>query len=865
MSHLRYLFGEVVVADKPLSVKDAEEICRRASLARSRMNSYPNDKVLALLGRVQKLWADKNSNYRRRAMDKLPELTGFSLPMLELGMQELVWSLDPEVLKKKLDCETQNIPKVYGEKFNSENKTLLRYYPIGTVFHVLSGNVFLVGPGSLIEGLITGNVNILKMPSEERFFLPWFLESLKECDIDGVVSSSIAAIDFSSSQQDVLDTFKNQMDGIVIWGGEQAVQGYRNGAPARTRIIVFGPKLSFSLVTKKGVEALGISRIALEIAKEIIIWDQQACTAPQACYVEGSEIASLLLDELKVAMAKLEVQYPAGSPSRDSAVEIRKLRGIAEIREGLGAGKLVDSGHNNLNYTFFSDNNLELDPSPLNRTLRIVPFSNINDVLESIKGLRGYLQTVGVAVGTSEWGPLVHEFSMVGGLRILPLGSMALGEIDDPHDGQYDLAQYLNLVVARGPLDDLTPFDVASDEYREALRDQKLREMLAHANKSPFYQERLKNISIQSLKDLHKIPVLSRLEWENNMPPMKETLATTPPKGGYVTRSGGSTGVAKFSYFDKRDWNAMLKSAVKMFQASGLSSEDRIANFMSAGDLYGSFISFNHVNFELGATSYCFAGATDPQNFLNIVGSFKINVIQGITPVVMNVLRGAKSLDPSFEIEKVLFAGMPMCSADRKWIKTELKAKSIVSIIGTTESNHIGYQCEFLEGRFHHIPEDYNHIEIIGGRLIVTNLDKWNYPVIRYDIGDAGKFTETACACGRKDRVFEYFGRCDDLIATGMMNLSYSDLVKALAPTEASQIQIIIGFKNNIDNLTINIESGIKDKLTNTQVTELLDAGLTDFSLFRNKYFGLEINILKPGTLKLNDRTGKVSLIIDER
>jgi phenylacetate-coenzyme A ligase PaaK-like adenylate-forming protein len=873
----RYLFGEIVEASKPLTVDEAREICRRAHMARLKMNSYPQDKVLALLERVKKIWENPESPFRQKAMAVLPEATGFSRPMLELGMQELVWSLDAEILRKKISVEFGGVPLVYGEKYNRKSKTGLRYYPLGTILHVLSGNVFLVGPGSLIEGLITGNVNILKMPSEERFFLPLFLESLRECDEEGVVARSIAAVDFSSSQIDVIEVFKNQMDGLVIWGGESAVNAYRNSLPARTRVIVFGPKLSFSAVTRRGVETLGIASVARAIANEVVIWDQQACTAPQACYVEGEDTARALLEAMPDAIRNVQKRFPPGAPSADAAVEIRKLRGVAEVREALGEGALVDSGSDNLDFTFVLDRQMDLEPSPLNRTLRFVPYQSLAQVLHAIEGVRGYLQTVGLAAEAREWNEITAEFSQAGALRVLPLGTMAGGEIDDPHDGLYDLPQYMNMTVIRcrdfGK--GLVPFDFYSPKERTQIQSAKFRTLARFARRAPFYEERLRGVELESIADLGAIPLLTRADWEANMPPKNAVMETGPILGGYVTRSGGSTGSPKFSVFDDRDWRAMLVSAVHMFEACGFRETDRIANFMSVGDLYGSFISFNHVNFELGAQSFCFAQATDPLNFLTIARQFRINAIQGIPGTLLKFLRGVHQLDSNFKIEKLMYAGMPLGTSDREWLRTVMGVTTLVSVIGTTEANQIGYQCGHLEGTHHHLLEDYNFIEIVDetgqslpdgtkGRLAITNLEKFNYPLLRYLNGDAGRIVEHRCECGRTGRVLEYLGRCDNLISFANMNVDYNDVVAALQDFGLSQLQLITSYRGNREHLLLVVES--ERSLLESDVVRRLGERLVDFAeLLQAGIFTVEVQIVPPGSVALNPRTGKITGIIDER
>jgi phenylacetate-CoA ligase len=881
MSHQRFLFGQFQSAETALTVEQALAICRKAQQQQKIFGTYPQDRVLALLSRVQQIWKDKNSNYRQQAVETLVQTTGFSKPMIELGMDELVWSLDANILSKKLEHEFRSIPLGIGEKFISGSKTILKHQPLGSLLHILSGNVFLVGPGSLIVSLITGNVTILKMPSEEKYFLPLFLKSLQECDSDGIVSQSIAAIDFASSQKEVIEVFKNQMDGIVIWGGEQAVQAYRNGAPARSRLIVFGPKLSFSMVTAKAIQQLGLQKVCQQLAEELVIWDQQACTAPQVCYVEGDGNAQELIGGLRLALIEKQKQLPPGEPSRDAAVEIRKIRSIAEVRQALGLGQLQDSGLNNLDFTLYKDKSLELEPSPLSRTIKIASFENREQVYQEVAGLRGYLQTVGLAATPHEWSTLVDEFSALGGLRVLPLGAMSGGEIDDPHDGQFDLPQMVNLVVARWPGEKGTaPFDFYSTEKRKELQSSKLRRLLMQAKKAPYFAKVLANLQIDlidSMEDLQKIAFLDRLTWETRMFPGSSDLATQDPKGGYVTRSGGSTGAPKFSTFEKRDWQAMLDSAARMFEASGLNSEDRIANCMSAGDLYGSFLSFDHVNHHIGAMSFCFAQYFEIQSFVEICRKFSLTAMQGTPVRVMAMLREAKAIDPDFKMRKVMYAGMPMSESDRLWLQQNVGAERVISVIGTTEANHIGYQCSHLSRNEHHVVDDYNFIEILDendcpaiagqiGRLAVTNLEKYNFPVIRYLNGDAARWKTTPCACGRTTPVLEYMGRWDDIMSIGNMNIVYADLVKALSSLPVSQLQMVGQYGENKDALLLRIETAEYQNLSEEKIRSLLYSKIVDLEMMiANNTIELRIEILQSGSLPMSPRTGKIRNVIDER
>jgi len=877
MAH-RYFLGEWKEGSEALGVKDIVDLCRRAEEQRKILRDYPLDKVLHVLGKVRQKWSDPAYPRLATLRAKLPAETGFSPQMLELGIQELVWVLDPKILQKKLDAEMRKIPETPDVAFTPSSSTFLRREPIGTVLHVLSGNVFLVGAGSLVEGLLTRNVTLLKMSSGEKIFLPELIASIQECDTDGVVADSIALIDYSSSNKEVIAELKKRVDGIVVWGGEDAVRAYRNDLPARTRLVVFGPKLSFALVTRQGLEGLGEETLAKRLASEIGVWDQNACTAPQVCYVEGEATALRLVDALASALAEHDETLPAGEVDMQAAVEIQKIRSVQEIAESRKVGKLRVSRHG-VDWTVYFDRDLTLDPSPLHRTLKIVPFESVKEVEKEMDRLRGYIQTVGVAAGVLEGQALSVLLAKAGALRVLELGQMGGGEIEDPHDGSYDLPQFVNFVVSRLPVGEgRDPRDLLPERSQRDLINSKLRTLVDRAKGSPFYRERFSRITVNTVEDLRKVPILTREEMETNMPPQGQGLCTGEFSGGYVSRSGGSTGAPKFSIYDGPDWEAMISEAVRVLRAAGLEKGDRVANCMLAGDLYGSFVSFDHINYRVGAMTFAFAGQVTPEIFLDTWRRFNLNCIQAIPTVLVPLLRACSRLDPQFTIEKVIFAGTPLSGSDRAWLKDVLGVKRIASIIGANDGGQLAFQCEHMSGPRHHLIDDFNYVEIVdenglpveeggAGRIVITSLQKFAFPLIRYEIGDAARIVPELCPCGRTGRVIDYLGRADDTVCIANMNVRYRDFAAALSEYEYSALQVVAKNNEEGEYLAIKVEGeehpeSVEQKVYSTLMSkvEKLQEHLKDKSLLK-----LDVEWLPVGSLPRNPRSGKIKTMCDER
>lgn len=900
MSSKSFVFGREVDLGDALTPDRARALCREARAAQADVDHRPREADLwTLLDALARVWGDPMHPLRVEAQATLPGITGFSAEMIALGLDALASDLlSSEALRKKVRTELRGIPGplLPGVRFDHDSGTSTQWKPLGVVLHVLAGNVFLGGVGSLLEGLLTGNASLLKMSSDETFFLPLFLKSLSAHDPQGLFTRRIACFVFPSSARDVMDAFKEECDGVVVWGGEQAVRGWRERLPASCRLVVFGPKLSVAVVTKAGMAEHGVEEAARRLADELAIWDQNACTAPQVCFVEGTEHPRALLDALAKACAARQTSLPAGQVDFATACEIRKIRGLQSVREALGEGLLAASPQD-LAWTVYTDASPDIATSPLHRTLRIVPFSSAQALREALAPVAPQLQTLGLLTGASEDAAFRESLADAGALRLLPLGAMAGGESDDPHDGAYDLPQLLKLVCHRHEprWRHVHPDDRASPEARTREIADRLALLERSARRTPLYAERLAHHGPLSLETLERFPRLTRLDLELNMPPAGLGLlapdAAAPAQfpqafqGGYVTRSGGSTGEPKFSVYDKDDWDAMMDHGVRVFLAAGLRPGTRLANCFLAGDLYGSFVSFDHINARVGVTTFGFGSAVTGVGLADAWRKFGLDAVMGVPATIVPALRAAHALEPALRIETVVFAGQPMSRVDAQWLRTVLGVNRLSSIIGANDGGQIGYQCEHLEGAFHHAVDEYNYLEFVddegrpvpegtAGRILVTTLRKHRLPLIRYDIGDRGRLVRTGCACGRRSRVFEYLGRADDMVTVGLMNLPLSDLRRAVETAGGAEMQLVIRSDERGESLEVRVERSLPgegqathgEKETRAFRDALLVAlPVVAARLEEGRLADFQVTLVSPGGIARNLRTGKIAAVLDER
>src|SRR5262249_25531546 len=122
----------------------------------------------------------------------------------------------------------------------------------------------------------------------------------------------------------------------------------------------------------------------------------------------------------------------------------------------------------------------------------------------------------------------------------------------------------------------------------------------------------------------------------------------------------------------------------------------------------------------------------------------------------------------------------------RRYIEDAFQTR-VFDYYGCVEITSVGYECERHDG--YHIPEEHVVVETLDdaqedvrgparGPLVITDLDNFYMPLIRYRNGDAGALTEEPCGCGRTlRRIAPLYGRVSDLLRSTDGTLVYGGIV----------------------------------------------------------------------------------------
>jgi phenylacetate-CoA ligase len=902
-----YRFGELIEIDG-FSASDMEAVLDEAHVRKAALQELPLGHILDLLHKVGRAWDDPAYPYRRQAVDVLPETIRFSGPMIEQGILTLVELLTRANLETRLDCDLGSAAYLDDWVFHPRFGGHMMAQPHGVVAHVSAGNVFVGGVDTLIQGIVTKNVNLMKMASIDPLFPVLFARSLRDHDDSGIVAGSLALLGWKGGDAAVESVLKQRCDAIVVYGGADTVRSYRQDLGLHTKLIEYGPKYSFALIAADELALRGLPEVARAVARDATMWEQGACSSPHMVYIEDPDgshaepFAKALATELEGWAERL----PAGRKTADEGVEILRVRELAKVEQAMGASLLLNPA--DADWTVVVQRAPDFQTSCLFRTLYVKPVRRLEDALDAVRPMGAFLQTVAILAGPARTKALGRALTRIGADRIVAPGRMARRQHGTPHDGTRGLAMLVRW-SSIGRMDEegatgkaafgrngatWSPYDPAADAFdylpdaeRDAAVLAQIRALIEDIRpRSPFYAERLAGFEPKSLADLVRVPVLTAEELKAHLPPAGQGLVTDEAAGGFVFASGGTSGAPKVAYRTAAEHNYNATRIGKGLLLAGFGPGDVVANLMFAGNMWASFISLNMALEHTGARFLPLAGNMDMEFVLFALRHFRANAIISIPTVLLSIARLVEERKiEGLTLRKAATAGEHLFPGAGAYLSRVLGIESFTSAgYAANDSGAIGYQCGHCCGGVHHVHEDLHYVEIVDpdtlepappgevGKIVATNLNRRLMPMLRYDIGDLGRWIEGPCGCGRTTRRFELLGRSDDVLNFGAAKLGPDVVAQAVKETPGLSpvFQMIARFDGVADQLLVRVEregSATDDAARGERLAERLRTSTKELKTFLEHKLigGVSVEVVPPGGLPRNPRTGKVRLVIEER
>ncbi len=319
---------------------------------------------------------------------------------------------------------------LHGE-WRLEGTARLRTFPLGVTGHWPAGNIEIQPLLSMSCALLGGNACLVRIPSGLTTQTRILIDRLRGVADGGVLLERICMANFEHTRTDLQRAMAAAVDGAMIWGGAEAVTQIRAlPFPPWARIAVFGPRLSVAAMDGESWSG-GADRDSWcrRLARDVWQFDQQACSSPQALFLERCAAGDVA--EFAAALAEAFNAENALHPRR--SIQPALTSGICLAR---ASWLLADSTRRALfpatpDWTLLLGGGGTIPAPTQGRTLSVLL---VDDLLEPIARFDGMVQTLGLAVGDeAKEASLTNAAGRNGVDRIVKLGRMHV--FGSPWDG----------------------------------------------------------------------------------------------------------------------------------------------------------------------------------------------------------------------------------------------------------------------------------------------------------------------------------------------------------------------------------------------------------------------------------------------
>lgn len=357
-------------------------------------------------------------------------------------LEQVVHSFKRESLLYKLKIElADDISDVkLTPPFYQGTPIIRKRIPLGVLFHIAAGNIDGLPAYSVIEGLLAGNINILKLPSADHGFTIQLLFELMK--IAPILADYIYVFDTPSNDIAGMQAMARCANGIVVWGGDIATLSVRKLAAPNTKIIEWGHKISFAYITKQGISDMALAGLAHHMLET----KQLLCSSCQGIYIDTNDM-SVVYDFCERFIAILErVARDYKLPAIGMQAQLTLLLYNEELK-AVQSGKRIYKGKF-CSIIVSKDRKLETSFTHGNCWVKALPRKSI---INCLHGYKGYLQTVGLLCGSSERAELSELLCKAGAIRITNGDDMSRMLCGETHDGEYPLQRYTKIIEVSLP------------------------------------------------------------------------------------------------------------------------------------------------------------------------------------------------------------------------------------------------------------------------------------------------------------------------------------------------------------------------------------------------------------------------------
>lgn len=347
-----------------------------------------------------------------------------------------------------------------------------------------------------------------------------------------------------------------------------------------------------------------------------------------------------------------------------------------------------------------------------------------------------------------------------------------------------------------------------SQQSISSTQNAKLRQLIRYCfNNIKYYKEVFRKAGIRPehiscTADLERIPILTRDQlrtrfWDflpKELPPCR------------VSRTSGSTGVPVCILSDKRSRMFNSAAVIRYRRASGIPIIGRpiLTPLKTQSEPnkrpHWTFVQGIHETYYLNP----YADSEENLEYAKqLLTKLSKPALVGITPAIRALAYKVRDgVFPFFRPSVILTSGEVLMSDVRQLLESTF-GTTVTDIYACNEASDVAWQCPQTRG--YHINADNVIVEIVTddkpvpdgrmGEVVITNLNRFAMPIIRYKNGDLAKLTQESCPCGCKlPMIAEIIGRTgQDIFLPNGKTMPWNQLKSLMTHPQVRQFQLAQG------------------------------------------------------------------------
>lgn len=431
---------EVTLENAIITEEEFYTTLTKAKTIQKEVRKIPIKKIIEDIDLACKELLKRDSKIRNLILPKLAVITGFSKEMVKDSFDGTFRIITKDSLLKILQNEIQNPEYLDGFRRKINSKDLTYAQGKSPILHIVSGNILGPQITSLVYGLMTKSINIVKEAQDTKLFTIAFAKALKE--INPTLAKAIIILSWKGGIDPIESKIIKKSKSVIVYGSDKTIESISNRVNPKTKILDYGHKISFSIITKKALTYKRIVDLAKRSARDIATYDQQGCLSTQSIFIEnGGECSpECFVKELETQLELMTAELPPGKLTENEKVEIHKFREENRFNSDV----FISNNNTNWSIAIKNDENISLVGSCLNRAIIINKVDSISTVLKEAGRYKDFLQTVGFAGKHEELMKIAKKLNHLGVDRICSLGKMPFPNLLWHHDGKKNILELLN-------------------------------------------------------------------------------------------------------------------------------------------------------------------------------------------------------------------------------------------------------------------------------------------------------------------------------------------------------------------------------------------------------------------------------------